>query len=129
MDECSYQSWFLGFFKYCNFFLDNFVAAFSVFGHDFSVERLNIILPVGISFYTFQTLSYTIDVYNRLDPTDDFMAFSVFVSFFPQLVAGPIEKAKSPSPKFYLAESLIMKRPKRAFVSCSTVRSKKGCHC
>ena len=91
---------FLGFFKYCNFFLDNFVAAFSVFGQDFSVERLNIILPVGISFYTFQTLSYTIDVYKRkLDPTDDFVAFSAFVCFFPQLVAGPIEKAKSLLPQ------------------------------
>lgn len=91
---------FLGFFKYCNFFLENFVAAFSVFGQDFNIERLDIILPVGISFYTFQTLSYTIDVYKRkLNPTDDFVAFSAFVCFFPQLVAGPIEKAKSLLPQ------------------------------
>ena len=84
----------LGFFKYSNFFLDNFVAAFSLFGQDFNIERLNIILPVGISFYTFQTLSYTIDVYRKnLEPTSDFITFSAFVCFFPQLVAGPIERA------------------------------------
>lgn len=85
---------FLGFFKYYNFFLDNFTAAFSFFGQEFQGASLNIILPVGISFYTFQTMSYTIDVYKRkLEPTDDFIAFSAFVSFFPQLVAGPIERA------------------------------------
>lgn len=85
---------FLGFFKYYNFFLENFVSAFSFFGHPISPNRLNIILPVGISFYTFQTLSYSIDVYKRkLTPTKDFIAFSAFVSFFPQLVAGPIERA------------------------------------
>ena len=85
---------FLGFFKYYNFFLDNFVSAFSFFGHPISPQGLNIILPVGISFYTFQTLSYTIDVYKRkLEPTKDFIAFTAFVSFFPQLVAGPIERA------------------------------------
>jgi D-alanyl-lipoteichoic acid acyltransferase DltB (MBOAT superfamily) len=93
---------FLGFFKYYNFFLDNFVAAFSFFGHNFSGHFLNIILPVGISFYTFQTLSYTIDVYkNKLEPTNDFIAFSAFVAFFPQLVAGPIERAKHLLPQFY----------------------------
>ena len=83
---------FLGFFKYYNFFVDNFVTAFSFFGNEIQVNSLNIILPVGISFYTFQTLSYTIDIYRRkLEPTKDFIAFSAFVSFFPQLVAGPIE--------------------------------------
>jgi D-alanyl-lipoteichoic acid acyltransferase DltB (MBOAT superfamily) len=85
---------FLGFFKYYNFFLDNFINAFSLFGMNLNVRSLNIILPVGISFYTFQTLSYTIDVYKKkLQPTKDFIAFSAFVSFFPQLVAGPIERA------------------------------------
>ena len=79
---------FLGFFKYYNFFLDNFITAFSFFGQNIQANSLNIILPVGISFYTFQTLSYTIDVYKRnLEPTKDFIAFSAFVSFFPQLVA------------------------------------------
>ena len=93
---------FLGCFKYYNFFLDNFVAAFSFFGQEIQVNSLNIILPVGISFYTFQTLSYTIDVYKRkLKPTKDFIAFTAFVSFFPQLVAGPIERATNLLPQFY----------------------------
>jgi len=92
----------LGFFKYCNFFLENFVTAFSFFGTNIPTGSLNIILPVGISFYTFQTLSYTIDVYRRkLKPTRDFIAFAAFVSFFPQLVAGPIERATHLLPQFY----------------------------
>ncbi len=93
---------FLGFFKYYNFFIDNFITAFSFFGAEVKANTLNIILPVGISFYTFQTLSYTIDVYKRkLEPTKDFIAFSAFVSFFPQLVAGPIERATNLLPQFY----------------------------
>ena len=93
---------FLGFFKYYNFFLDNFITAFSFFGSEIKANSLNIILPVGISFYTFQTLSYTIDVYKRkLEPTRDFIAFAAFVSFFPQLVAGPIERATNLLPQFY----------------------------
>jgi alginate O-acetyltransferase complex protein AlgI len=93
---------FLGFFKYFNFFLDNFITAFSFFGSEIRASSLNIILPVGISFYTFQTLSYSIDVYKRkLAPTKDFLAFSAFVSFFPQLVAGPIERAAHLLPQFY----------------------------
>lgn len=92
----------LGFFKYYNFFLDNFISAFSFFGSELNVRMLDIILPVGISFYTFQTLSYTIDVYKRkMEPTRDFMAFAAFVSFFPQLVAGPIEKASHLLPQFF----------------------------
>ena len=93
---------FLGFFKYYNFFLDNFITAFSFFGTDIKANSLNIILPVGISFYTFQTLSYSIDVYKRkIVPTKDFISFSAFVSFFPQLVAGPIERATRLLPQFY----------------------------
>ncbi|MFT6127208.1 MAG: D-alanyl-lipoteichoic acid acyltransferase DltB (MBOAT superfamily) [Flavobacteriaceae bacterium] len=93
---------FLGFFKYYNFFVDNFVSAFSFFGNDIQSNTLNIILPVGISFYTFQTLSYTIDVYRqKLEPTRDVFAFAAFVSFFPQLVAGPIERATNLLPQFY----------------------------
>ncbi len=92
---------FLGFFKYYNFFLENFVDAFSLFGMKINANSLNIILPVGISFYTFQTLSYTIDVYKKkLQPTKDFIAFSAFVCFFPQLVAGPIERATNLLPQF-----------------------------
>ncbi|MBT8279918.1 MAG: MBOAT family protein [Bacteroidia bacterium] len=91
----------LGFFKYYNFFVDNFVEAFSFFGSEISPSSLNIILPVGISFYTFQTLSYTIDVYRRkIEPTHDFIQFAAFVSFFPQLVAGPIERAANLLPQF-----------------------------
>jgi D-alanyl-lipoteichoic acid acyltransferase DltB (MBOAT superfamily) len=93
---------FLGFFKYYNFFLTNFIDAFSLFGMQINANSLNIILPVGISFYTFQTLSYTIDVYKKkLKPTEDFLAFSAFVCFFPQLVAGPIERATNLLPQFY----------------------------
>ncbi len=92
----------LGFFKYYNFFLDNFIAAFTFFGREINANSLNIVLPVGISFYTFQTLSYTIDVYKRkLEPTKNFIAFSAFVSFFPQLVAGPIERATNLLHQFY----------------------------
>lgn len=92
----------LGFFKYYNFFVDSFVDAFSLLGQDFEVSRLNILLPMGISFYTFQTLSYTIDIYRKeLKPTSDIVAFMGFVSFFPQLVAGPIERAKNLLPQFY----------------------------
>jgi D-alanyl-lipoteichoic acid acyltransferase DltB (MBOAT superfamily) len=92
----------LGFFKYFNFFIDNFLDAFSFFGYQIPNTSLNIILPVGISFYTFQTLSYTIDVYRKqLKPTKDFVAFTAFVSFFPQLVAGPIERASNLLPQFY----------------------------
>ncbi len=97
---------FLGIFKYYNFFLDNFKTAFSFFGNEISGYTLDIVLPVGISFYTFQTLSYTIDVYKkRLEPTRDFIAFGAFVSFFPQLVAGPIERATHLLPQFYKKRS------------------------
>lgn len=93
---------FLGFFKYFNFFAESFANAFTFFGSHIEPTRLNIILPVGISFYTFQTLSYSIDVYKgKLEPTKDFLAFFAFVSFFPQLVAGPIERATNLLPQFY----------------------------
>lgn len=74
---------FLGFFKYYNFFLDNFIDAFQLLGVPFKASSLKIILPVGISFYTFQTMSYTIDVYRKkLIPTHDWIAFGAYVSFF-----------------------------------------------
>ncbi len=93
---------FLGFFKYYNFFLDNFIEVFRIFGQPIQPSSLNIILPVGISFYTFQTMSYTIDIYRKkLEPSKDIIAFSAFVSFFPQLVAGPIERATNLLPQFY----------------------------
>ena len=94
----------LGFFKYYNFFIDNWVQAWASMGITMHKSSLNIILPVGISFYTFQTLSYSIDVYRKkLKPTKDFIAFASFVSFFPQLVAGPIERATHLLPQFYKA--------------------------
>ncbi|MGK7961255.1 MBOAT family O-acyltransferase [Crocosphaera sp.] len=92
----------LGLFKYYNFFLENITTVFSFFGQDIPISSLNIILPVGISFYTFQTLSYSIDVYQRkIKATQDLIAFSAFVSFFPQLVAGPIERAAHLLPQFH----------------------------
>ncbi len=84
----------LAFFKYFGFFVDSAIDAFASLGIQASAPTLSIVLPVGISFYTFQTLSYTIDVYRRrLEPTDDALTFALFVAFFPQLVAGPIERA------------------------------------
>jgi len=98
----------LGVFKYFNFFIENFALAFSFFGLDLSSYTLNLILPVGISFYTFQTLSYTLDIYKRkLEPTKDFIVFAAFVSFFPQLVAGPIERAKHLLPQFVAKRKFI----------------------
>ncbi|WP_299436900.1 MBOAT family O-acyltransferase [uncultured Aquimarina sp.] len=87
----------LGFFKYYNFFVDSWVDFISIFGYELkSSWTLQIILPVGISFYTFQTMSYSLDIYyKRLTPTKDFISFATFVSFFPQLVAGPIERASN----------------------------------
>lgn len=97
----------LGFFKYYNFFLDSFVDAFTFMGGEVSARSLNVILPVGISFYTFQTLSYAIDIYRRkLEPTHDFIAFAAFVTFFPQLVAGPIERATNLLPQFFRKREL-----------------------
>ena len=92
----------LGFFKYYNFFVDSFIDLFGAFGITLQSSTLNIILPVGISFYTFQALSYSIDVYRKkIEPTKDIVAFFAFVSFFPQLVAGPIERATNLLPQFY----------------------------
>ncbi len=93
---------FLGFFKYYNFFAESFTDAFTLLGVPFTVDRLAIILPVGISFYTFQTMSYTIDVHRKKMPaTKDAISFFAFISFFPQLVAGPIERATNLLPQFF----------------------------
>ncbi len=91
----------LGFFKYFNFFITSFSEAFTFFGYTIPVYRLDIILPVGISFYTFQTMSYTLDIYRRkIKASHDVISFMAFVSFFPQLVAGPIERASHLLPQF-----------------------------
>jgi len=91
----------LGFFKYYNFFIESWVESWQQIGITIEASTLQIILPVGISFYTFQTLSYTIDVYRgHLKPTKSFIDFAAFVTFFPQLVAGPIERATNLLPQF-----------------------------
>ena len=96
----------LGFFKYFNFFSDNLDHLFSMLGFQLDTFTLNVILPVGISFYTFQTLSYTIDVYRKdIRPVDDLISFFCYVSFFPQLVAGPIERSKNLLPQITTSRS------------------------
>lgn len=88
-------------FKYFNFFIDGFVSLFSLFGISMKGCTLDVILPVGISFYTFQALSYSIDVYRgRIRACHDPISFFAFVSFFPSLVAGPIERAQNLLPQF-----------------------------
>lgn len=88
-------------FKYFNFFGENLAGLFQLFGVGADWVTIDILLPVGISFYTFQALSYTIDVYqHKIKPTHDIVAFFAFISFFPQLVAGPIERATNLLPQF-----------------------------
>ena len=91
----------LGFFKYFNFFIENLQMVFESIGWGFNEPALNIILPVGISFYTFQTMSYSIDIFKgKLAPTKNLITYSSYVSFFPQLVAGPIERGSHLIPQF-----------------------------
>jgi alginate O-acetyltransferase complex protein AlgI len=93
---------FLAFFKYGDFLLENFVTLVNSFGMEFSARPMDIILPMGISFYTFQTMSYTIDMYKRkIEPARTFLDFALYVTFFPQLVAGPIVRAKDLITQFY----------------------------
>lgn len=90
----------LGFFKYFNFFIDTLNTRLSALNIDATSLHLDIVLPVGISFYTFQTMSYTIDIYRgKLKPTRRLIEFALFVAYFPQLVAGPIERAKNMLPQ------------------------------
>ncbi|WP_462247701.1 MBOAT family O-acyltransferase [Ekhidna sp.] len=91
----------LGYFKYANFFLDSLKTLFFSIGISWNTETLSIILPIGISFYTFQSLSYTFDTYKgKITPTNSFIDFAAYISFFPQLVAGPIERARILLPQF-----------------------------
>lgn len=91
----------LSFFKYCDFFIDSFVDFFSLLGKRISINPINIILPIGISFYVFQSLTYTIDIYRRkISHTDDVIAYFAFMSFFPQILAGPIGRAYKLIPQF-----------------------------
>ena len=85
----------LGVFKYYNFFVDNINAVFLSLGYSLDIPSLHLILPIGISFYTFQAISYIMDIKRKLiTPTSDMLSFLTYMSFFPQLVAGPIERAK-----------------------------------
>lgn len=104
---------FLGFFKYYNFFIDNFVLLIESFGFQAHISSLQIILPVGISFYTFHGLSYVIDIYKRkISSEKNFVEYSLFVSYFPLLVAGPIERAthllpQIKKPRFFNREQSV----------------------
>lgn len=101
----------LGLFKYFNFFMDAGRQTLSVFGVDLGLFQHDLLLPVGISFYTFQTLSYTIDLYRqRIEPERDLVKFAVFVSFFPQLVAGPIVRASHFLPQMYKVPNVTSDR-------------------
>lgn len=101
----------LGFFKYCDFFVGSAVEALTALGLPFRYETLGIILPVGISFYTFQTLSYTIDLYRKKIPVEkNLLTFAVYVAFFPQLVAGPIERASRLLPQVASVRRLSLAR-------------------
>jgi alginate O-acetyltransferase complex protein AlgI len=101
----------LGFFKYCNFFVDSAVGALTSMGLEAHAPTLQIVLPVGISFYTFQTMAYTIDVYRRrMEVVKDPVAFAVYVSYFPQLVAGPIERAQHLLPQFEKKRTITLEK-------------------
>jgi len=109
----------LAVFKYLNFFVDSFVTLSNDLGFPADPVVLGIILPVGISFYTFQTLSYTIDVYRRdLEPCRDFADFALFVAFFPQLVAGPIERARNLLPEIAAPRTITLDALGRGAVLC-----------
>lgn len=109
----------LGIFKYFGFFVESFQSLAEAIGYAPDPFLLSIALPVGISFYTFQTLSYTIDIYRKdLEPTRDFLDFALFVSFFPQLVAGPIERAKNLLPNISQPRILSWEAARRGAVLC-----------
>ena len=106
---------FLAIFKYYNFFAESFVELLSHTGLKVNVWTIKVILPVGISFYTFHGLSYVIDIYkNRIKPEKNFVNYAVFVSFFPLLVAGPIERATHLLPQ--IQQKRIFQLQKRLMV-------------
>ncbi len=108
----------LGVFKYLGFFADSAAALLAQLGFQANLPSLHIILPVGISFYTFQTMSYTLDIYRKeLEPTRDFLDFALYVSFFPQLVAGPIERARRLLPQV-VGERTVTKQDFREGLYC-----------
>ena len=89
-------------FKYFNFFVQSFVDLFSAVGVSLSISTLKIVLPIGISFYTFSALSYTIDVYQKkIEPTKDILAYIAYIVFFPSILSGPINRADKQLPQFH----------------------------
>lgn len=109
----------LGYFKYFNFFIDNLIALFRLFGTELNLHPLQIILPIGISFYTFQGISYLTDIYRKqTEACKDYLSFSIFITFFPQLVAGPIERASNLLPQI---TSKRIFNPKQAIVGLKLI--------
>lgn len=102
---------FLAFFKYGDFLLDNFITIANAAGFEYQPYKMDIILPMGISFYTFQTMSYTIDMYyKKMKPAKTFLDFALYVTFFPQLVAGPIVRAQDLITQFYEPKKATIKQ-------------------
>lgn len=109
--SCVINIGILASFKYFNFFVENIISLFSAFGIDLSGPITHVIVPVGISFYTFQSLSYTLDVYRKqVEPTKNILDYALYVSFFPQLVAGPIERAKNLLPQVLADRTITPKK-------------------
>ncbi len=118
----------LGFFKYFNFFIDSAAALLTWFGFNPNVTTLNVVLPVGVSFFTFQSMSFTIDVYRRkLAPQHPFLDFALFVSFFPQLVAGPIARASHFLPQLETTRSFVDINVRRSLLLFTIGYFKKAC--
>jgi len=106
----------LGFFKYYNFFTANLQELLSFFNLQVNIIVLKVVLPVGISFYTFQTMSYTIDIFRgKMKPANNFFDFALFVVYFPQLVAGPIERATRLLPQIMQPRKLNLEKIKQGF--------------
>lgn len=104
----------LGFFKYFNFFIDSLVTSLNTAGVEVTARYFDIVLPIGISFFTFQSLSYSIDIYRReFKPTTRFLDFALFVGFFPQLLAGPIERARNLLPQIAMPRTIAWEQTSR----------------
>ena len=115
-------------FKYLNFFKDSIGDVLKLFGFNPDWPTLQILLPVGLSFYTFQAISYSIDVYRKeIPPTTNVVAFFVYMSFFPQLVAGPIERARNLLPQFY--QTVRLRQCRGGHEANLVGTCKKNCHC
>ena len=120
---------FLGVFKYYNFFAHSLSEALAPFGLHLDFWAINVILPVGISFYTFHGLSYVIDIYKgKIEPTKNFVDYSVFVSYFPLLVAGPIERATHLLPQIKKERKFNYNEAVDGFASDTLGIIQKNCH-